>query len=207
MRVAVESFVPLLQAVAQGDATEAERAGNGMLQSLALVFRSQIVMTRASLVATPSDESAWHMVRFQLGYFQAGERLLRAFRPFNRGYVDTELANDMIRLAEQLEDDARKGTRKVDSEIAEFREILLEAEHDTPEAGMLRRLIAVLTIDRGYFELATELAALLRAEAPQVRGRGLTEASLMRVFLPMRQIKDRWVEIARNEAAAMAEAN
>lgn len=206
IRAVVRAFAPLVEAIAGGDMRVIEQVVGRLMGSVQLLLELQVVISRASLAATPRDDPSWHAVHFQLLYLQSAARLFKAVRPFEPRVVDRTLADDLLVLGGRLETTARDGLRKNQEEVRLMTDELASAEAsgDTGSSMLLRRGIAVFNIDRELFELAGQLAALLQAEAPPLRGRPLTQQNFDRIFSRFREIRTRMEDILQREHSALA---
>lgn len=209
IRDIVAGFNPVLDAIAANDPEAMERAGLRLLASVRLVFESQATLRRASLAATPRDDWAWEVTNLELLYFRTGALIFEAWRPLEPPRIVPRLADDMLALAAELEANARRGDAKIDADLAEWRTALTEAERsaESNQAGVLRRAIALGLASRDYLAISRDVATILRSQAPQFRGRSVTQGLLVGFFRPLREIRVRMEAVARRMAAVIAESN
>lgn len=208
IRTVIEGFNPMLDALDRNDTAGVEQAAIRTLEGLRLIIESQVVLTRAELASVSREESMWEVTNFKLIYLQASARVFRAYRPFDPPQVDEDLPRELLAFATQLELDARAGSEKIETELADYSAVLAETEQggDSSQIGLLRRVIAVFGVNRSYFSLARDLATLLRSEAPLFRGRPVTQESFARFFGQLQRIRARMEEVTDREQAALAEA-
>lgn len=178
-----------------------------LMASLRLLFESQILLRRATLAATPRDESSWNLANFDLLYLRVAARIFDAWHPFAPPRVAPELAGDMRALGAELEANAREGEQRIDAELAEYRTWLTAATdgHDPSQASMARRLTAVAQRTRDYIGLSRDVAAIIR-EAEAEFGRPVGQDQVVGFLRRLQPIRARIESIARQIAAATAAA-
>lgn len=207
VRSLMGSFETLLSAADATDVAGVMAAGRQMREGLRLLLESQALMARASLETVAREESTWEILYVQLLHFQVSQRVLEALPDLTQPHFDAGLARDLENFAVELERSAETGAAKMDQEIAGYEAELVDAERrgDRSRASILRRVIAVLAIDRRIFPLARELAVLVRSEAGN-QGR-MTPEGLSRFFRQLHPWRARLEAIIAEENAAMANAD
>ena len=205
-REVARSFTPLLEAVARNDMADMVEASRRLMGSLQLLIRSQLLMMRASLAATPSGTSAWDAINVQVLFFRSAGRILDAWPSNGMVGTDRSLAADLRALAAELDEAAQAGTTKLAVELENHSAELDAAEREGDEAriSIFRRTQAVLQVDGEMFPLANDLAGVLRRHAAELRGGQVTAQSITRVFQQLQPIRRRIDEIILRESAALA---
>lgn len=205
VRAAIESAVPMLEAFERDDRRATEAALLRMVDALLQVLESQVALGRASLAATPREESTWEMTNIDLLTARTGARILAVLPAVQAGTGDPELGSDLVRFADELETSAGAGEQKLDAELAELAAALAEAEvaRDRASQTILRRAIAALRAGRRLFPLAHSFAGTLRRESARLRGGANLEA-VRAVSSALRETRWEIDRIGIDVAAAVA---
>ncbi|HEY0013187.1 MAG TPA: hypothetical protein VGB79_10090 [Allosphingosinicella sp.] len=172
LRTGIEGFYPMVDALQRRDQSGFDAAVDRLMGAFRIVMLSQATMLRASLAATPRDESSWEVVNIQLLAANASVRLMTAWPAIQSRRPDPSFAPDMLAIAEQLDGHAAEGARKLETELIAISADLADAEaaRDSASTFLLRRGVAALVATRQIFPPARTLAATLRERAPQLRG-------------------------------------
>ncbi|HEV2866038.1 MAG TPA: hypothetical protein VGX37_05950 [Allosphingosinicella sp.] len=200
------SFTPLLEAMARNDLAAVRQASRRLMGSLQLLVQAQLLMTRASLAATPRDTSGWDAINVQVLFFRSAERILNAWPSNGIIGTDQSLASDLRDLAAELDEAARAGTTKLATELEVHGAELAAAENEGDEAriSIFRRTRALLLVDGEMFPLANDLAGILRRHAGELTGGQVPAQSIARIFQQLQPIRQRMDQINLRESAALA---
>jgi len=206
IRAAIDSFNPLLDAALHNDEAAVAAAAARMIAGFRLVLESQIVFARGTLAATEADSPAWEVGNIRLIYFRAAERIIRAYPERGETGRDPALPGDLSALARELEAAADRASRGIEGLLATLSRQLQQAERsrDAGYAGIIRRNIAIFTVDRDLVPLARELARILRVGAADIDGQAIAATDLVGLFRQLQPVRARLQALAQAENAALA---
>ena len=207
IREAFAGFNPMIDAIASNDRAAVEAAGTRILASFALVLETKVLLSRASVAATPRDDPAWAISNIDLIVDRVSARMFGAWRPFAPPRVDPSLPQDLDAFAHELDSTAEQGERVLDAALDRYRSDLAGAERGGEQNAVpiFRRVIDTLSLGRDYFPIARELAALLRAEAGRSRDHAVTQERMMAFFGQLRPMRERLEEVGVRMVGAMGQ--
>ena len=204
----LDSFAPLLDAMARRDMRAAESAGSEMLAAAQFLLEAQVIMANAGLATTERDSGTYEIQLFQVHFFRSASRIVQGSRQILLGKKDPTLAKDLTDFADKLESVAATGRAKIDGEVAEWEGMVATAEKGTDPKAMriLIRAAKVLRIDRRILEeAASSYVAALRATAVRAKTGALGQGDVRVLMQAFAKMRDTILQVSTAESAAMAE--
>jgi hypothetical protein len=205
LRTAVEGFGPMLDAISSHDEAAILSAMTDAISSFRLVVESKVVLARAGLAAIERDTPAWEIAHIDLISLQAIARIFAAYPHNSLTGSDPTLARDLASFAHQLDLAADSGAAKIEAELNRLRASLAEADRnrEADYAEILRRNIAILTIDRDVAPIAREMALSLSVGSTSLDGPSITTNQLNELVHRLQPIRMRLLTMMSAETAAL----
>lgn len=209
LRTAIEGFGPMLDAIRSHDETAILSALTGVVSSFRLIVDSKVVLARANLAAIERDTPAWEIANIDLISLQAIARVFAAYPRNSLTGSDPTLARDLASLAHQLELAADSAAVRIEAELNRLRSSLAGAERNRQAdyADILRRNIAILTIDRDAAPIAREMALALSVGATSFDGPSITTDRVTELVRRLQPIRLRLLAMMNAENSALQRAH
>lgn len=185
----VGSMEAMLTAMSTGNAKAMETGARQMFVAVRLIYDTQITLTNAYLVTADAERSEHDVLLVDRTLYATGSRVLLSVERMMSGQSDAGFANDLDRLAAELDTIAVRGKRRVSEEIAVF-----QSDGDTTGANgkIIAKAIASAQLQNRVFDIAERFAGEIRAGAAGTRkARTLQSIFAVAVRLsPARQMMD-----------------
>jgi hypothetical protein len=198
----LDSFNPMLKAMARGDMQATLTAAEQMLDAAQLLLDTQALLINAGLATADREMGAYQVALLQVRIFQSASRAMGAAKLVMRGKQDPGLAKDLERFADEIDAAAREGKAVMTDKIAKWEALTRTGDSDA--IRVLRRSTAVLRVDLQLYDATPRYSAVLRATAAKARAGRLVIGDIGAVSGAFGQIRDLINTISTQENAAMA---
>lgn len=198
----LDSFGPMLIAMAKNDVKAAMSAVEQMIDAAQLLLDTQAVLTNASLATTDREMGAYQVILIQVRIYQAASRAMGAAKLMMRGRQDPALAADLIHFADEIDAASVEGRRVMTAKLAQWDAVTKTGDSDAVK--VLRRTSAVLRVDLQLFDATPAFSAVLRATAAKASGSNLVPSDITAISNAFTQIRNLINTISTQENAAMA---
>lgn len=198
----LDSFGPMLAAMARHDVEATLTAAEQMLGAAQLLLDTQAILTNASLATTEREMGAYQVILIQARIYQSASRAMGAAKLVMRGKQDPGLAKDLERLAGEIDAASVEGRRLMTATLTEWDTLAKAGDNDATQ--LLRRTSAVLRVDLQLFDATPAYSAALRAAAAKARAGQLGASDITGVSNAFGRIRALINDISAQENAAMA---
>lgn len=197
IRTALQSFLPMLDALARRDLRAVEAASNRAMSAVRLMLVSQLLMVRAQQAGIPREMAGWHVMNIHVIYYRLMVQLLDAWPGMGPARTAPAVSREMLEAAAGLEEAVRIGEPRMEREISLMRAALADAERGGDQAAVriLRRSIAADVLVGEYFSVGRDFAAFLRREAPPLASRRQTIDDFVALLQRVYPFRNRMQEI------------
>ncbi|NYT39920.1 hypothetical protein HZY97_04070 [Sphingomonas sp. R-74633] len=198
----LDSFGPMLTAMARNDAQATISAASQMLDAAQLLLDTQAILINAGLATADREMGSYQVGLLQVRIFQAASRSMGAAKLAMVGKQDPGLARDLERFATEIDAASREGKAVMTAKLAQWD--VLTKTGDSDAVQVLRRTSAVLRVDLKLFDATPAYTAVLRATAAHARAGRLAIGDISAVSRAFGEIRNLINEISTQENAAMA---
>lgn len=192
VKILVQSFIPLMDAMKRNDQQAGAVAGRKLVGSMKLLLAAQEKSARAGLAATPREEGAWHMANAEL---LLAETMVLVVAPLDldrQPKVDAAFSVRLSAMADRIATAMDDGEKDADATLKRWQAVADELDRTSQGNGasaMLRAIRAV-TIGREIFPTVRSTIPILREAAVRFRTQPVsvvTLGALLKQFRPIRQ--------------------
>lgn len=201
--VLLDSFEPMLAAMARNDMQATLNAAEQMLDSAQLLLDTQALLLNAGLATADRETGTYQVALLQVRVFQSTSRVMSAAKLVMRGKQDPALAKDLERFAAEIDSAASDGKAAMTGTLKEW-EALIKGGGDSNAVMVLRRSSAVLRVDLQLYDATPAYSAALRTAAAKARAGRLGVNDISVVTDAFGAVRDLINRISAQENAAMA---
>jgi hypothetical protein len=198
----LDSFGPMLTAMARNDTKATLTAAAQMLDAAQLLLDTQAILINAGLATADREMGAYQVGLLQVRVFQSASRAMGAAKLAMVGKQDPGLGKDLERFANEIDAASTEGKAVMTAKLAEWD--LLTKTGDSDAVRVLRRTSAVLRVDLKLFDATPGYTAVLRSAAVHARAARLAIGDISAISRAFGQVRNLINEISTQENAAMA---
>lgn len=198
----LDSFGPMLTAIARNDGKAVLTAAEQMLDAAQLLLDTQAILINAGLATADKEMGAYQVILLQVRLFQSASRVMGAGKLVMYGKQDPGLAKELDRYADEIDRATVEGRSVMTAKLAKWAE--LTRTGDSEATRMLRKTSAVLRVDLQLFDAMPNYSAVLRATAAKARAGRLAVSDIRAAANAFAQVRNLINEVSAQENAAMA---
>ncbi|WP_439538813.1 hypothetical protein [Sphingomonas sp.] len=203
----LDSFPPVLRALARKDMKAAETAMTQMVGSAKTLFRAQETLAGVWLATLEADDPGREAMKFEQLFFRSASRLMTATEHVSLRRRDPVFAADMLRIADDMDKVIATGNASVETGQAKLMALTLEAGADAEgrsAKAILTKSHSAMGMYRDSFAIAGRYSAALRTAARRASQAPLTLDHLNTVMLALRATRVELDAVHTRQAEVMA---
>lgn len=192
LEAVLDSFPPVLQALARKDIKAAEGALTQLVGSARTLFQAQETMAGVWMATLEADDPGREAMRFEQLYFRSASRLMTANGHVSLRRRDPTFAADMLRIADEMDKVIAAGMASVETGQAKAMALTLETGADAEgrsAKAMLTKSHTAIGMYRDSFAIARRYSAAIRAAAKRANQAPLTLKDLELVMQALRNTR------------------
>ncbi|RYD66839.1 MAG: hypothetical protein EOP58_04555 [Sphingomonadales bacterium] len=203
----LDTFPPVLKALARKDIKAAEAALVQMLGSARTMFRAQETMSGVWMATLEAGDPGREAMKFEQLYFRSASRLMTATEHLSLRRRDPAFGADVLRIADEIDGVIAAGNASIETGQAKAMAVMLELGTDAEgrsAKAMLTKSHTAMGMYRDTFAIAGRYSAALRATAKRGGSTGVTLQHLQAVMVTFRATREELDAVGTRQAEVMA---
>lgn len=203
----LDSFPPVLRALARKDIKAAEGALTQLVGSARTLFQAQETMAGVWMATLETDDPGREAMQFEQLYFRSASRLMTANGHVSLRRRDPTFSADMLRIADDMDKVITAGMASVETGQAKAMAMTLETGADAEgrsAKAILTKSHTAIGMYRDSFAIAKRYSAAIRVAAKRANQTPLTLKDLELVMQALRNTRIELDAVHTRQAEVLA---
>lgn len=203
----LDTFAPVLRALARKDIKAAEAALVQTIGSAKTMFRAQETMAGVWMETLEAGDPGREAMQFEQLYFRSAARLMTATEHLSLRRRDAAFSADVLRIADEIDGVIASGNASIETGQAKAMAVILELGSDAEgrsAKAMLTKSHTAMGMYCDTFAIAGRYSAALRATAKRAGSTPLTMEHLQAVMVTFRATREELDTVGTRQAEVMA---